>query len=62
MLSQTEESVRLLSARGEARSRGADAADAIACVPKVQRMGKRHNEEFWRYVMNAAAALTRSIG
>lgn len=56
MLSQIEESVRSLSAQGEARSRVAGA------VPKVQRMGKRLNEQFRCYLMNAGALLTRTIG
>jgi len=62
MLSQTEESVRSLSAQEEERSRAAAAAEAIACISKVQPMGKRHNDEFRCCLLNAAATLTRSIG
>ena len=62
MLTQTEKSVRSLSARGEARSRDTGPIDAIARIPKTRGMGKRSNEEFRCYPTNAAALLTRTIG
>ena len=62
MLTQTEKSVRSLSARGEARSRDTGAIDAIACILKTRGMDKRSNEGFRCYPMNAAALLTLTIG